>query len=143
MSDSTTPNAGQKIIDDLKKMRAPANNDVSPEIQEMLNAPTKNTETIDPKDTEFLQATIQLIETKKIDLYTPSSLFNHEVYNQLPEAQKALAEQDSFSLLSKIREIWKLWQSGDHDTYQIMYLVHAIRLTKERLEAAGGDLYII
>ncbi len=120
-----------------------ANAEISPQTQAVLNKPLGHPGGIKETDKEFLAMLIEKIEKKEIELYRPSSLYNIAVYDKLSEAGKAKAELDAFNMLATIREIYKLWQTGDQGTYQLENLVHKIRVTKERLEEAGGDIYII
>jgi hypothetical protein len=117
--------------------------EISPKTQEILNKPLEHPEGIDEKDLSFLRMLIAKIENGEIKLFQPSSLFNHAVYDKLSEQAKAKAEIDAFNMLATIRDIYRLWQAGERETYQIENLVHRIRLTKERLEEAGGDIFII
>ena len=119
------------------------NTQISPDMQQSLNQPLKQSEAADPRDTEFLQMLIGKIEKGEIKLFVPSSLINHTVYDNLDEANQGKADYDAFNLLTSIREIFQLWTTGQKDTYQIINLVHKMRLTKERLEELGGDIYII
>jgi len=138
-----TKNAGQSLIEILRKPFT-VTNDVSPDIQAMLNKPTVMVdEKIDPQDAEFLEMLIKKVDQGIIKLYTPATLLNTPVYDALSPESKAKADYDILNLLNKIREIHRLWQSGDHESYQIINLIHALRLTKERLEAIGGDVFII
>lgn len=119
------------------------NIEISPQVQETLNKPLDLPEGLEQKDREFLNTLMEKIQKGEIKLYQPSSLVNHAVYDKLPELSQAKAEVDSFNLLSTIRDINRLWQSGERETYQISNLVHKIRTTKERLEEEGGDIFII
>ncbi|HRY91035.1 MAG TPA: hypothetical protein P5229_01695 [Candidatus Gracilibacteria bacterium] len=116
---------------------------IDPGTQEMLNKPLDIAENIDKVDMDFLQMMINKIEKKELDLYKPETLINHAVYDKLDEMAQGKADYDALNLLSTIREIYRLWQSGERETYQIIYLVHKVRLTKERLEELGGDIYTI
>jgi hypothetical protein len=111
--------------------------------QQTLNQPLKDDEGIDPKDSEFLKMLIDKIDRKEINLLQPSTLLNHAFYDKLDEKSQGKADYDAFNLLASIREINQLWQAGNRDTYQIIYFVHKMRLTKEHLEELGGDIYII
>ncbi len=125
------------------KLLAYENQDISPDTQAMLNKPTEHPKELDPKDTEFLTMLMDKIEKGEIDLYRPDTLVNHPVYDKLDENARGKADFDALNLLGTIRTIRKLWQAGDRNTYQIENLTHQIRLTKERLEELGGDIYII
>jgi hypothetical protein len=125
------------------KLLAYKNEDISAETQVSLNTPTKHDEPLDPKDVEFLNMVMEKVDKGEIDLYRPATLLNYPVYDKLDEMAKGRADYDAMNLLSTIREIRKLWSLGHHDTYQIENLAHRIRVTKERLEQLGGDIYII
>jgi tRNA(Phe) wybutosine-synthesizing methylase Tyw3 len=119
---------------------------ISAETQQSLNQPLKNDGTmiaIDPKDREFLKMIVEKVDKGEIKLYIPSSLINHAVYDNLDEATQGKADYDAFNLLTAIREIYNLWKAGDRESFQIIYQVHRMRLTKEHLEELGGDIYII
>lgn len=119
------------------------NRDISADTQLMLNKPVEHPEDLDPQDKEFLEMLMAKIDKAEIDLYRPSTLLNAPVYEKLSEEAKGKADFDALNLLGTIREIRKLWIAGERNTYQIEYLTHRIRLTKERLEQVGGDIYII
>jgi len=119
------------------------NADISPDTQQMLNNPTEHPQGLDPEDTKFLTMVMEKIDKGEIDLYRPSTLLNYPVYDKLSEEQKGKADYDAMNLLGTIREIRKLWNLGFRNTYQIEYMAHSIRVTKERLEEIGGDIYII
>jgi hypothetical protein len=119
---------------------------ISAKDQQALNQPMKNDQTIiaiDPKDREFLKMIVKKVDKGEIRLYVPASLINHAVYDNLDESTQGKADYDAFNLLTAIREIYTLWHAGDRDSFQIIYQVHRMRLTKERLENIGGDIYII
>ena len=125
------------------KILEKANVEISPEMQQALNKPLAHPKGIDKQDTEFLEMVVSKIEKGEIKLFTPGTLLNKAVYENLSETARGKAELDAFNLLSTLREIYKLWQSGQRNSYQIENLVHKIRLTKERLEEIGGDIFII
>ncbi len=116
---------------------------ISDETQQMLNNPLANKQGLDPKNQEFLLMLMAKIDKGEINLYRPSSLLNNPVYDALSEENRGKADFDSVNLLTTIREIRKLWDSGGRDTYQIENMTQQLRLIKERLEQAGGDIYII
>lgn len=125
------------------KLLAYKDSDISQETQDMLNKPIDHPETLDPKDVEFLTMVMEKVDKGEIDLYRPATLLNYPVYDKLDEMAKGKADFDALNLLGTIREIRKLWNTGLRNTYQIENLTHRIRETKERLEEAGGDIYII
>ena len=117
--------------------------ELSPKAQEALGKPLGHPGGLSDKDKEFLNLIVQKIDKKEINLYQPSSLFNHAIYDKLTEQAKNKAEIDAYNMLGAIRDIYRLWQADHRSTYQLENLVHRIRVTKERLEEAGGDIYII
>lgn len=120
-----------------------AEKDIPEDEQVKLGKPLKDESGVNPQDMEFLQMLVQKIEDKEIDLHTPSTLLNEVVYGQLSEEAQGKADYNALTLLSTIRQIYTLWQAGEKETYQIQNLVHQVRVTKERLEEIGGDIYII
>lgn len=117
--------------------------EISPAEQEKLNKPLADDSGVDPDDKAFLDLIVKKIEHKEIDPLKPGSLINHLVYDRLDEQAQGKADMEAFNMLATIREIYKLWQNGDRDSYQIQYMVHKIRLHKEKLEEVGGDIFII
>lgn len=111
--------------------------------QVKLGKPLADDSGVSSEDMEFLQMLVNKIESKEIDLFVPSSLLNEPVYNGLDEEAQGKADYNALNLLSTIRQMYKLWQAGERETYQIQNLVHQVRITKERLEKLGGDIYII
>lgn len=111
--------------------------------QEKLGKPLEDDSGVDSEDQKFLEMLVKKVDSKEIDLHAPSSLINHDVYDELDEQAKGKADYDAVNLLSTIRDIYRLWQVEQKSTYQIQNLVHRIRVTKERIEEAAGDIYII
>lgn len=111
--------------------------------QKILNEPLKDGGAMSAQHAAFLDMVIGLIEEGKIDLYKPASLINYEVYNNLDEQRQGKVDIEAVNLLSVLREIKDLNDLGDRETYQMSNLVERLKATKERLENAGGDLFII
>lgn len=109
--------------------------------QKELNAPLKYEGRSENKD--FLEKLVKLMNDGKIEVYKPDTLMNHEVYDKLEESAKGKADYEAMNLLHVIREIKGLYDAGYKDTYQIDNLVEKLRITKERLEMQGGDIFII
>lgn len=116
---------------------------IAADTQTMLNTPAEHAKPLDPKDVEFLTVLMEKIDKGEINLYRPATLLNFPVYEKLDEKAQGQADLDAFNLLVTIREIRSLWNLGHRNTYQIENLTHRIRVTKERLEATAGDIYII
>ncbi|HMR01350.1 MAG TPA: hypothetical protein PKA32_03095 [Candidatus Gracilibacteria bacterium] len=126
-----------------KEILKQAKVDLPEEEQMKMGKPLKDDSGVNPADLEFLQMLMSKIEDGEIDLHVPSSLLNEPVYEALSEEAQGKADYNAMTLLSTIRQIRQLWEMGDKESYQIQNLVHQVRMTKERLEEVGGDIYII
>ncbi|MCA9374295.1 MAG: hypothetical protein R3B71_01285 [Candidatus Gracilibacteria bacterium] len=126
-----------------KEILKQAEVDLPEEEQMKMGKPLKDDTGVNPADMEFLQMLMSKIEDGEIDLHVPSSLLNEPVYEALSEEAQGKADYNAMTLLSTIRQIRQLWEMGDKESYQIQNLVHQVRMTKERLEEVGGDIYII
>ena len=112
--------------------------------QRNLNTPLQDsTGKLDGKDQEFLNLVISLIDDEKINLYQPATLMNSEIYDKLDDMAKGEVDLEAMNMLAGIREMKDLYDNGFQETYQMANLVHRLRLTKERLEEIGGDVFII
>lgn len=114
---------------------------VDPQTQKQLNEPLKYNGSSQNKD--FLEMLVKHINEGKIQIYKPDSLINHEVYDKLDQTSQGKADYEAVNMLMTIREIKGLYDAGYKDTYQIDNLVERLRVSKERLEVQGGDLFII
>ncbi|MEK7528211.1 MAG: hypothetical protein AAB592_00390, partial [Patescibacteria group bacterium] len=95
------------------------------------------------EEEEFLNLIVKLVEAQKINLYTPSSLINLPVYNNLSMEQKGKVDFDAVNLLTTVRNIYNLWSVDHRPTFQIQNMVQQVRLLKERLEQISGDVYVL
>lgn len=143
-------NAGQKQIYLIRQAYLQGSlvsgNNPSANIQFILNKPIEIDPKLyhaDPKDRAFLQAIIAKIQDGTIHLFTPATLLNQEIYEQAAPDIQAKADYDILTLLYKIRQIKQLWDTGERESYQIMNITNALRLAKESLESAQGDIFII
>lgn len=114
-----------------------------PQTQQVLNTPLKKDDGMSPEDETFLNHVLGLIDEGKINLYQPSSLINHPIYDPLGDSQKEKIEIEAMNLLNGIRELKGLCDAGFRETFQVENLVSRLRLSKERLEEIGGDVFII
>lgn len=116
--------------------------------QEDNTNPKLNIPPIDPDgwkdaDLEFLNDIVSKVNSGKIQLYVPSSLINKDVFDSLSLEQQSKTDQNAFDMLGKIREIMRLYErSGEDPTYQMINLIEALRLHKERLESEK-DIFVI
>jgi len=114
-----------------------------PQTQAVLNTPLKKDGGMSAEDESFLDLILKLVNEGRINLYRPSSLFNDAIYQPLSDPQKEKVEIEAMNLLNSIREIKGLCDAGYRETFQVENLVSHLRLSKERLEELGGDLFII
>lgn len=129
---------GQQLVDETLM-----NQGIDENVQQMINKPQSDPTGVNQADQEFMKLVMKLIEDGTIDLYRPETLMNKQVYDSLDEAAKGKADTNAVPLLGEIRNIKKLYEAGDRESYQIQNLIHRVRLTKERLEEECGDVYII
>lgn len=116
---------------------------VNDEVQQKINTPQSDPTGIDDTDAEFIEKVIRRVEDKRIDIHTPATLLNLPVYDELGDEAKSIVDLNGFNLLAEIRQIKKLWDLGDKDSFQIQNLVSRMRLTKQKIEKDHGDCYII
>lgn len=109
--------------------------------QNLLNQPIAHHN--EAEDEAFLDLVLGLIGTKKIDLYKPSSLLNEAVYGAASDEARRKADFEAVQMIATVREIKDLCDHGFRESFQVENLVYRLRVTKERLEEAGGDLFII
>lgn len=114
---------------------------VDAQTQKQLNEPLKYNGSSQNKD--FLEMLVKLINEGKIQVYKPDTLINHDVYDKLDQTAQGKTDYEAVNMLMIIREIKGLYDAGYKDTYQIDNLVEELRVSKERLEVQGGDLFII
>lgn len=116
---------------------------IDPSTQAKINQLHVNPQGFSSDDETFLYTTMEKIKNGTINLYQPSSLLNLPVYEKLSPELQGKADQNAVILLTKLREIHNFWKVTPEPTYAIQNLIHAVRVTKERLEHEGGDVYII
>ena len=116
---------------------------LSDEEQKVLNQPLKDPSGVKEESRKFLDDVVSKINEGKINLFSPSSLLNQEVYQKLSEQIQGKIDMDSVNLLAKLRDIKGLHDLGQNDSYQIENLAENARLIKERIEAEAGNVFII
>lgn len=114
-----------------------------PQVQKDLNTPLEDPSGIGDENDKFLHLVMQLVEDGKIELHTPSTIINTEVYDKLEDKKKGKADYEAMNLLSAVREMKDLFDAGYKNTYQMENLVERVRNTKERIEDKKGDIFII
>ena len=118
-------------------------NQTDPQTQQMLNSPLAKPDGLSADDQAFLNLILDRVEKNEINLLVPRSLINHAVYDSLSEEVQGKVDFDAVNLVSTLRNIYDLWTYYKKPTFQIENLVHQVRVTKERLEAISGDVYVI
>lgn len=111
--------------------------------QQMLNNPAQQTAFRDSRNQEFLDLILAKLESGDLNLYAPGSLMNIEVYETLNEELQGKVDLEAVNLLSAIRDIKGLYDSGNKTSYQMENMVERIRNTKERIESESGDVFVI
>ncbi|MBU1445751.1 hypothetical protein KKD70_00625 [Patescibacteria group bacterium] len=119
------------------------NKSIDTNVQHMINKPQADPTGVEDKDANFMKLVVGYINEGKIDLHTPATLMNRPVYDKLDEKAQGKADFNAIALLNDLHQMKKLYDSGDHTSFQIQNLVQRVRLTKERLENECGDIYII
>lgn len=120
-----------------------ASQDTDPKVQSELNKPLANTQGLSASEETFLNMLISFVNEGKINLYKPDTLLNKAVYDKLEPEKQGKTDLEAINMLSAIREIKGLCDAGYRQTYQVENLVQSLKYTKERIEYAGGDLFII
>ncbi len=128
----------KKLVDDTL-----VNKGVEENVQQMINKPQIDPTGIDDSDLEFMEKVIAMVENGTINVHTPATLINKEVYNNLDEQAQGKTDLNAVNLLTDIRQIKNLWDMGDRESFQIKNLIERMRHTKQRVEKEIGDCFII
>lgn len=128
---------------DLNPLYDPATDNavIAPEVQSMLNAPSK-TGTWSDSDQAFLNDLLAKVEAGTIQLYSASSLLNNAVYEKLTPELQGKADQNALLMIGKVREIVDLMKLYGEPNDIIKNLVESLFAAKQRAEEAG-DIFII
>ncbi len=116
---------------------------VDEQTQKQLNNPLKDATGFNEGHEEFLKILIGKLENKEIDPHNPDTLYNHAVYDALPEDEQEKAGITAINLISAIRQIESLWKLDKSPSFQIQNLVETLFQMKSGFEEAHGDVYII
>ncbi len=123
--------------------------ETSPELNKKMAEPPTDTKGFSPEEKAFVDLIFSLVENKTIELHTPSSLINTEIYEKSNDQKKGMADQTAVNFLSKIRELLDLREISGQEknfikaTYQAKYLVSMLKYRKEEFEKQYGDMFII
>lgn len=116
---------------------------IADDVQSAMNKPLVAEGGFSDEDKSFLDTLMQLVNDGKINLHQPSSLLNSAVYDSASSEAKGKADQNTITMLARIRDIHGLMQVNPEPTYQVQNMVADLRQKKEKLEEIGGDLFII
>lgn len=128
------------MVDLLKKYQ---DHQVDDKTQQELNQPLKDDTGFNEGHEAFLKALIDQLENGQLDAHTPSSLYNHAIYDKLPEEEQEKADLTAINLMSLIRQIEQLWKLDQSASFQIQNLVESVFQMKSKFEDLHGDVYII
>lgn len=128
---------------DLNPLYDPATDNavIAPEVQSMLNTPSKTGEWSDA-DQVFLTDLLAKVEAGTIQLYSASSLLNNAVYEKLTPELQGKADQNAQVMIGKVREIVDLMKLYGEPNDIVKNLVESLFAAKQRAEEAG-DIFII
>jgi hypothetical protein len=116
---------------------------VDDNVQQMINKPQMDPTGVDATDSQYLEAVIKMINDGALNLYSPDTLMKTAIYDALDYQSKGLADINAVNLLGDLRQMKKLYDLGDKESFQIQNLIQRIRNTKQRIEDRCGDVYII
>lgn len=129
-------------LDDLYDERT-NNLPISPSLQGAMNNPPLDPDGIDVTDEQYLEIIMKMIEGKKIDLLSPRSLLNLDIYEKLSSDKEYKVDMNTQILMARLRDIHELWKRGEKKTYQMKQLIAELRQTESRVENECGDVFVI
>ncbi|MBD3157033.1 hypothetical protein GF369_04375 [Candidatus Peregrinibacteria bacterium] len=134
-----------KVSEESKKLvdQRLINEGVDQNVQEMINKPQLDPTGIEATDKQYFEAVIRMIKDGSLELHTPRTLMNKDIYASLDEKSQGIADINAVTLLNDLRQMKKLYDMGETESFQIKNLIQRIRSVKERIEKQCGDVYII
>jgi hypothetical protein len=130
--------SGEKLKNALNEA-----SDLPEKEQKKLNEPLVDPEGLDEANKQFLDDVMAKLENGEIDLHTPDTIINQDVYSKLGEKVQGETDLYAVTMLARLREIKDLHDFGQVESYQFKNLVEQVRLTKERLEKDAGNIFKI
>ena len=119
------------------------NHIVDDQTQQVLNSPLKDTTGFNQGHEDFLKNLITKLESRQLDAHNPDTLYNHEVYDKLPEEEQEKVGLTAINLMSTIRHIESLWKLDQTASFQIQNMVETVFQMKSKFEEKHGDVFII
>ena len=116
---------------------------VDDKTQQQLNEPLKDKTGFNEGHEEFLKMLIEKLEKGGLDTHSPTTLYNHEIYDKLSEEEQEKAGLTAINLMSLIRQIESLWKLDQSASFQIQNMVESVFQMKSKFEKEHGDVYII
>lgn len=117
--------------------------EINPDLQKSMNKPPTDPEGFDADDEGFLHEVLNKVSSGIINPYVASSLYNQHIVDKLDSESQARVEITAQNLLAIIRDLVSLWEYDKNPSYQLINLIHKLRVTKERFELAEGDVFNI
>lgn len=114
------------------------NTEIKPDTQMMLNKPVA--EKMGEVDKAFLNDVMSKAESGEINLYTPQSLINADIYENLKPEQEQKVDITLQNLLFELRQIKSLYDAGERENMQMANMIQDVRIKKENLEKEVGDV---
>lgn len=138
--EAQTPSEGQKKFQ--KSISDNSGKSIDDNTQDMLNKPFSDTSTaLSAEDQAFLDDLIKKVDAGEIQLHTPSSIINQEVYDKLTGEDQAKTDLFINSTLFVIRQVNDFYHSEhDNDSDMMISMVKELRYKKETLENEIGDV---
>lgn len=116
---------------------------VDDKTQQQLNKPLKDETGFNEGHEEFLKMLIDKLEKGELDTHSPTTLYNHDIYDKLSEEDQEKTDLIAINLMSMIRQIESLWKIDQSASFQIQNIVETIFQMKLKFEKEHGDVYII
>jgi hypothetical protein len=116
---------------------------VPADTQAELNKPLQDNSGFNEGQEAFLNDLIKKLNNGTLDTHNTDTLYNHSIYDQLPEEEQEQTSLTAVNLMSLIRQIQQLWEIDQKATFQIQNLVESVFQMKSKFEEKHGDVYII
>ena len=117
--------------------------DLSTEEQIALGIPALVEQLNDAEIQEYLSLLEKKMEQHAINLFTPSTLINKDIYLKLTELQQGRVDFSCMNLVHLLRQVKQLQERNEATSAQMENLVQTIFQYKNKLENEMGDVLVI